>query len=165
MGLGFAAVIVILLLQRLLPFPRIWLPFLLLLFITAAAAWPWPGSEPAVTAAIFIALAITGMNSTSLRETGELRAVREIARELNSRARSSDPVLALPPSDLPIAFYCKRVEVLRPDVTRPRMFAIENRDYGRSLPETLQAFRIDPKQYTIRKLRDFGSAALYELRR
>ena len=165
MWIGFAAVIAIVVLQRVLPFPRVWLPFLVLMFITSAASWPWSRSEPAVAAALFIALMITGMNSTRLRETGELRPVREIARELNRRANPGDPLLALPPSDIPVAFYCKRVEVLHPDVNRPRLFAIENRDYRQSLPATLAFFKIDPKQYAIRKVRDFGSAALYELRR
>jgi Zn-dependent protease with chaperone function len=164
MWIGFAAVIAIVLLQRVLPFPRIWLPFLVLMFITSAASWPWSRSEPAVAAALFIALMITGMNGTRLRETGELRAVREIARELNRRANPGDPLLALPPSDIPVAFYCKRVEVLHPDVNRPRLFAIENRDYRQSLPATLEFFKIDPKRYAVRKVRDFGSSALYELR-
>ena len=163
--IGFAAVIVIVALQRVLPFPRIWLPFLLLIFITSAMSWPWGRSEPAVAAAIFIALTIGGMNSFRVRETGELRAVREIARELNRRANPGDPVLALPPSDIPIAFYSRRVEVLHPDMNRPRLFAIENRDYRQSLPATLAYFKIDPKRYAIRKVRDFGSAGLYELRR
>jgi 4-amino-4-deoxy-L-arabinose transferase-like glycosyltransferase len=162
--IGFAAVIAILMLQRVLPFPRIWLPFLLLIFITAASSWPWSRSEPAVATAVFIALTMTGMNSTRLRETGELRAVREIARELNRRASPGDPVLALPPSEIPIAFYNHRVEVLHPDVNRARLFAIENRDYGQTLPATLAFFKIDPKRYAIRKVRDFGSSALYELR-
>ncbi len=165
MWIGFTAVIAIVLLQRLLPFPRIWMPFLLLVFITAAASWPWSRSEPAIAAAIFVVLSLTDMNSTRLRETGELRPVREIARELNRRASPGDPLLALPPSDIPIVFYCKRVEVFHPDVNRPRLFAIENRDYGRTLLATLEFFKIDPKRYTIRKVRDLGSAALYELRR
>jgi hypothetical protein len=165
MWIGFIAVIAIVVLQRVLPFPRIWLPFLVLMFITAAAAWPWSRSEPAVAAAIFIAMTITDMNNTRLRETGELRAVREIARELNRRASPGDPLLALPPSDMPVAFYCRRVEVLHPDVNRARLFAIENRDYGQTLSATLAFFKIDPKRYAIRKVRDFGSSALYELRR
>ena len=151
--------------QRVLPFPRVWLPFLLLAFITAAAAWPWERSEPAVAAAVLIALAISGFTTGRLRETGELRAVREVARELNLRAKPGDPVLALPPSEMPIAFYCHRVEVLRPDGTRPRLFAVENRDYGQSLARTLAFFKLDPRQFAIRKVRDFGSSALYELRR
>ena len=163
--IGVGAVIVIVALQRVQPFPRVWLPFLILAFITAAASWPWERSEPIVAAAVVIALAVTGFTTERVRETGELRAVRDITRELNLRARPGEPVLALQPSEMPLAFYCTRVEVLNPDLTRPRLFAVENRDYGQSLPRTLAYFRIDPRKYAIRKLRDFGSSALYELRR
>ena len=163
--LGFAIVIVTIAIQRVLPFPRVWLPFLLLAFVTAAAAWPWERSEPIIAAAIVIALAITGFTTDRLRETGELRAVREIARELNVRARPGDAVLALPPSEMPLAFYCSRVEVLNPDLSRPRLFVVENRDYGQSLARTLAYFRVDPRRYAMRRVRDFGSSALYELRR
>ncbi|HYS55264.1 MAG TPA: glycosyltransferase family 39 protein [Thermoanaerobaculia bacterium] len=161
--LGFMAVMALIALQRVLPFPRIWLPFLLLMFITAAAAWPWSRTEPAIAAAVFVALTVAGISSSRLRETGELRAVREITRELNRRASPGDPVLALPPSDIPLALYCHRVEVLHPDVNRARLFAIENRDYGQTLPRTLAFFRIDPRRFAIRRVRDFGSSALYEL--
>jgi hypothetical protein len=148
-----------------LPFPRVWLPFVVLMFITAAAAWPWSRTEPAVAAAVVVALAISGFTTERVRETGELRAVREITRELNRRAQKGDPVLATPPSEMPIAFYCSRVEVLNPDLSRTRLFVIENHDYGQTLPRTLAFFRIDPRRYAIRRVRDFGSSALYELRR
>jgi hypothetical protein len=135
------------------------------MFITAAAAWPWDRSEPAVAAAMVIALAMTGFTTERVRQTGELRAVREITREFNLRAQKGDPVLATPPSEMPVAFYCHRVEVLNPDINRRRLFAIENRDYGQTLPRTLAFFKIDPQRYAIRRVRDFGSSALYELRR
>jgi uncharacterized membrane protein len=163
--IALAVVLVTIAMQRVLPFPRVWLPFLIMGFITAAAAWRWPKSEPIVAAAIAITLAITGYTTDRLRETGELRAVREIARQLNQRARPGDPVLALQPSEMPLAFYCHQVEVLNPDLTRPHLFAVENRDYGQSLPRTLAFFKIDPRKYAIRKVRDFGSSALWELRR
>lgn len=164
--IGIVAVIALVTIQRVLPFPRVWLPFLVLLFITAAASWPWgERSESLIAAAVAVALTITGMATPRLRETGELRAVREITRTLNLHAQKGDPVLALPPSEMPLAFYCPRVEVLRPDLSRPRLFAIENRDYGKTLPMTLAFFRIDPRRYAIRRIRDFGSSALYELRR
>jgi 4-amino-4-deoxy-L-arabinose transferase-like glycosyltransferase len=164
MWIGFIAVLAVIALQRVLPFPRIWLPFLLLMFITAAAAWPWSRTEPAIAAAVFVALTITSMSSSRVRETGELRAVREIARELNRHAKPGDPVLALPPSDVPLAFYWRRDAVLHPDPNRPRFFVIENRDYGQSLPRTLDYFKIPPGMYAVRRVRDFGSSALYELR-
>lgn len=165
MWLGFPVVILLIALQRVLPFPRVWLPFLPLIFVTAAAAWPWNRTEPLVASAVVIALAITGATTPRLRETGELRAVREITRELKIRGSPGDPVLALPPSEMPLAYYCRHVEVLHPDLRRPRLFVIENRDYGQTLERTLAFFKIDPRQYAIRHVRDFGSSALYELRR
>ena len=99
---------------------------------SAAASWRWPKSEPIVAAAIVITLAITGYTTQRLRETGELRAVREIARELNLRARPGEPVLALQPSEMPLAFYCPRVDALHPDINRTRLFVVANRDYGQT---------------------------------
>lgn len=163
MWIGFTAVILLIVLQRVLPFPRVWLPFLPLIFITAAAAWAWERTEPLVAAAAVILLAITGMTTNRVRETGELRAVREIARELRFRAQPGDPVLALPPSEMPLAYYYRQVEVLHPDLRRTRIFVIENRDYGQTLERTLAFFKIDPRGYAIRQVRDFGSAGLYEL--
>jgi hypothetical protein len=163
--IGIVPVIAIVLLQRVAPFPRVWLPLLLLLFITASAAWPWERSELAVAAVLFVTLTICTLSFERLRETGELRAVREIVRELNRRAAPGDPVLATPPSDIPIAFYTRRVEALRPDRNRARLFVVENRDYHQDLMSTLRFFAMDPRRYAIRKVRDFGSAALYELRR
>lgn len=165
MWIGFFVVIVLVTVQRVLPFPRVWLPFLPLLFITAAAAWPWERwSELAIAAAVVIALAISGWSTPRLRETGELRAVRNITRVLNRYAQPGDPVLALPPSEMPLAFYCPRVEVLRPELTRRRLFVIENRDYGQTLPKTLAFFRIDPRRYSIRRI-IFAGSTLYELQR
>ena len=158
-----AIVLAMIAMQRVLPFPRVWLPFLILIFIGAAAQWRWPKSEPIVASALAITLAITGYTTPRLRETGELRAVLEITRILNRVAQPGDPVLAIVPSEMPLAFYCHNVEVLNPDVTRPRLFLVENRDYGQSGPKTLAFFNIDPRRYAIRKLRDFGSSALYEL--
>jgi len=166
MWIGFGGVIVLILIQRVLPFPRIWLPFLLLGFITAAAAWPWSEStELMLAGAVVVALAITGMATPRLRETGELRAVQGICRVLDRTAAAGDPVLALPPSEMPLAFYCPRVDVLHPDPGSPRLFVVSNLDYGQTLPKTLAYFSVDPRRYSIRKLRDFGSAAVYELRR
>jgi hypothetical protein len=98
-----------------------------------------------------------------LRETGELRAVREIARELRFRARLADPVLMLPPSDLPLVFYTRRTDLLFPDTRRPRMFVIENRDYRQTLSGILAAYHLDTRSYRTRVVRDFGSSVLYEL--
>jgi hypothetical protein len=93
--------------------------------------------------------------------------VHAITRELKRRSRPGDVVLALPPSEMPLAFYAPRygvpAEILRPDVRGARrIFVIENRDYGQSLEKTLRYFQLVPR--AVRKDRDFGSAALYEVR-
>jgi hypothetical protein len=114
-----------------------------------------------------IALSILAIGKPRLRDTGELRAVHAITRELKRRSRPGDVVLALPPSEMPLAFYAARdrvpVEILRPDLQRARrIFVIENRDYGQSLEKTLRYFQVIPG--AVRKDRDLGSAALYEVR-
>jgi len=161
------AVAILLLLQRVLPFPRIWLPFLPLIFVIATA-WPWtPRAELALSIVAAIALSIVAIGKPRLRDTGELRAVHAITRELKRRSRPGDVVLALPPSEMPLAFYAARdgvpVEILRPDLRHARrIFVVENRDYGQSLEKTLRYFQLVPR--AVRKDRDFGSAALYEVR-
>jgi 4-amino-4-deoxy-L-arabinose transferase-like glycosyltransferase len=160
-------VAILLLLQRVLPFPRVWLPFLPLVFVIACA-WSWtPRAELALSIVAAIALSILAIGKPRLRDTGELRAVHAITRELKRRSRAGDVVLALPPSEMPLAFYAARdgvpAEILRPDLRHARrIFVIENRDYGQSLEKTLRYFQLVPR--AVRKDRDFGSAALYEVR-
>jgi hypothetical protein len=160
---ALAAVVIVLALQRVLPFPRVWLPLLPLVFI-CAAAWPWTRrSEVALATAIVISLGLIAFGKPRLRETGELRAVHSIVRELNHRAHPGDAILALPPSEMPLAFYAPnlRREILNPDWHRARrVFVIENRDYGQTLEKTLAFFQI---RGNARLLRDFGSSALYEV--
>ena len=164
---AIVVIALLLALQRVLPFPRIWLPFLPLIFVIATV-WPWtPRAELALSIMAAIALSILAIGKPRLRDTGELRAVHPITRELKRRARAGDVVLALPPSEMPLAFYAARdglpVEILRPDLRRAgRIFVIENRDYGQSLEKTLRYFQVVPS--AVRKDRDFGSAALYEVR-
>ena len=164
---AIVVIALLLALQRVLPFPRIWLPFLPLIFVIATV-WPWtPRAELALSIMAAIALSILAIGKPRLRDTGELRAVHPITRELKRRARAGDVVLALPPSEMPLAFYAARdgvpVEILRPNLRRAgRIFVIENRDYGQSLEKTLRYFQVVPM--AVRKDRDFGSAALYEVR-
>jgi hypothetical protein len=157
------AVTFLLALQRVLPFPRVWLPLVPLVFI-CAASWPLTRrSELALAAAIVICLGVIDIGKPRLRETGELRAVHAIVRELEHRARPGDAILALPPSEMPLAFYAPnlRAEILNPDWRRARrVFVIENRDYGQTLGKTLAFFQI---RGNARLVRDFGSSALYEV--
>jgi hypothetical protein len=152
--------------QRLLPFPRVWLPFIPIAAIFAAEAIP-ARMERWIAAAAILALGTSSLTTPRARETGELRGVYEIVRELRLRARPGDPVFALPPSEMPLAFYVERmrvpVEVRFPDPRAPRSFAIVNRAYGQTLGGVLGEFKVDPRRVRVRRLRDFGASALYEL--
>jgi hypothetical protein len=152
--------------QRVLPFPRVWLPFIPIAAIFAAEAIP-ARIERWIAAGALVALGTSSLTTPRLRETGELRGVYEIARELRLRARPGDPVFALPPSEMPLAFYVERmrvpVEVRFPDPRAPRSFAIVNRAYGQTLGGVLGEFKVDPRGLRVRRVREFGASALYEL--
>ena len=165
---ALVAVTIVLALQRVLPFPRVWLPLLPLGFAGVRTGFRRSGRlTPALTLAIAFAICISlgliAFGKPRLRETGELRAVPAIVRELNHRAHPGDAILALPPSEMPLAFYAPnlRGEILNPDWHRARrVFVIENRDYGQTLEKTLAFFQI---RGNARLLRDLGSSALYEV--
>jgi len=163
--LGAIAVLAILVLQRVIPFTRVWLPFAILFVITASAALPWRRWEALVAAALFAVLAIVTCDVPRLRETGELPHVRDIARDLAIRVTATDAVAAAPPSDVPLAFYLDP-RVLRPDLIHARrIFVVTNRAYGASLEYTLRSLRIDPRRFAIRRIRELGESAIYELDR
>lgn len=158
---GAILVMAIVLMQRVTPFPRVWLPFIPLMAIGVGSIRMH--AHRTIATALFIALATGALMTPHLRDTGELRAVRDIVRELRVRDRARAPVLSAPPSDLPLAFYTRRQDILFPDARRPRMFLIENRDYGPPREAIMRAYSIDASAYRIRVVRDFGSAVLYEL--
>lgn len=159
---GATTVLLILLLQRVLPFPRVWLPFLPLLGIAAASLVRI--ADRAIAGALLVALGLCAVAHTRIRETGELRAVREIVRELRRRSTPADAVLTLPPSDIPLVFYTGRDDILFPDPGRPRVFVVVNRDYGQTIDGILSAYRVDRALRRPTVIRDFGSAVLYVLR-
>ena len=165
---GLAAVALLLVAPRLLPVPRIWLSFLPLLFIAAAHAWHWPRFEALVAVAALLALGAASLATPRMRETGELPNVVPIARTLRLRVRAGDAVVAMTPSDLPLAFYLRGapVDVLHPDVAHARrIFVVTNRAAGRTLPRTLASFGIDPRAFAIRRVDDRGAAAVYVMDR
>jgi hypothetical protein len=115
---AIVAVAVVLALQRVMPFPRVWLPLLPLVFCAAAGVRLSGRLKPALTLAICICLGVIAVGKPRPRDTGELPAVYAIVRELEHRARPGDAILALPPSEMPLAFYAPnlRVEILNPEL-------------------------------------------------
>jgi hypothetical protein len=159
------AVTVLLAFQRVLPFPRVWLPLLPLVFAGVAIGRLKPAATLAIASAICICLGVIAVGKPRPRDTGELPAVYAIVRELEHRARPGDAILALPPSEMPLAFYASnlRAEILNPDWHHAqRIFVVENREYGQTLAKTLAFFQIRGRA---RLIRDFGSSALYMITR
>jgi hypothetical protein len=167
-GAGALAVAAVVLVQRVLPFPRLWLPFLPLLFIAAACGWRWPRFEALVAVAAAVALGLAAAATVRPRETGELPNVLTIARTLRMRVRPGDQIVAGVASDLPLAFYLRGVpiDVLHPDVAHARrIFVVTNRTSDMTLPRTLELVHIDARAFTVRRVDDYGASALYVLTR
>jgi hypothetical protein len=167
-GAGALAVAAVVVMQRVLPFPRIWLPFLPLLFIAAACGWRWPRFEALIAVAAALALGLAAAATVRPRETGELPNVLTIARALRMRVRPGDAIVAGVASDLPLAFYLRGVpaDVLHPDVAHARrIFVVTNRTTGMTLPRMLELVHIDPRAFAIRRIDDYGASALYVLTR
>src|SRR4029079_1124901 len=165
---GALGVALVLLAQRVHPLPRLWLPFLPLLFIAAACGWRWPRFESLVAVAAALALGLTAVAGERPRETGELQTVRAIARARRMRVHPGDQIVAGLASDLPLAFYLRGapVDVLHPDVAHARrIFVVVNRPLGQTLPRMLANVRVDPRGFTIRRIDDYGASALYVLTR
>ena len=165
---GVGAVLVVLVAQRVLPFPRVWLPFVPLLFILAASWWRWPRFETIAAIVVALTLATLWLVTPRPRDTGELPGVVDIARELKLRVRPGDAVLAGTPSDLPLAFYFAKLavpaDVLNPDVARAnRVFVVCNRAYGMTLPRTLASLRIDLRGFVTRRVDERGAAEIVEM--
>jgi len=167
-GAGALAVAAIVVAQRVLPFPRVWLPFLPLLLIAAACGWRWPRFEALVAVAAALALGLAAAATVRPRETGELPNVLTIARALRMRVRPGDQIVAGVASDVPLAFYLRGVpaDVLHPDLAHARrIFVVTNRTTDMTLPRTLELVHIDARAFTIRRIDDYGASALYVLTR
>jgi hypothetical protein len=158
---GLLVVALLLAIQRVLPFPRVWLPLLPLLFACVGTGRLKPDLTRAIAFAICICLGVIAVGKPRPRDTGELPGVYAIVRELEHRTRPGDAILALPPSEMPLAFYAPnlRAEILNPDWHHARrIFVVENRQYGQTVARTLAFFQI---KGNARRIRDFGSSALY----
>jgi len=160
---GLLAVALVVVAQRVVPFERVWLPFLPLLCIGAAYRLRFEGVVAILAA---IALGTASLATERPRDVGALPNVTALARTLRARLRAGDAVLAATPSDLPLAFYLRGApaDVLHPDAARARrLFVVSHRAGGRTLPGTVAAFHLDPRAYRVRRVDDRGGAAVYEL--
>jgi 4-amino-4-deoxy-L-arabinose transferase-like glycosyltransferase len=165
--LGIVAVMAILVAQHTIPFPRTWLPLVVLTFVTMNAGLKpplHPTVEPVASTILTIALAICSLTSPRRPETGELPHVRDVAQFLAANAAPSDAIAALTPSDVPLAFYLD-ARPLRPNLGATCVWVITNDTYGQSLPKTLFELKLDPRRFAITKGLDYGDVAIYRFDR
>jgi 4-amino-4-deoxy-L-arabinose transferase-like glycosyltransferase len=180
--LGLLPAIAIVIAQHTIPFPRTWLPLLVLAAVSIdgfglrwqshrfrdadrkAVASPPQSKEGLVALALALVLSWYTVRTSRRPETGELPHVREIATFLRTNAQPADAIGTLSPSDVPLAFYLD-ARALRPDIGARRIFVVTNEEYGQFLAKTLFELNLDPRRYTVAKRVDFGDAAVYQLDR
>lgn len=162
--LALPAIAAVLLVQHTIPFPRTWLPLLVLAVITMNAALPARFEVPAAIL-LGIALAACTLFIHRRAETGELPHVREVAQFLAANAQPSDAIGTLSPSDVPLAYYLQDPRPLRrPEASAGRIWVVTNEAFGQVLPKTLFELNIDPRRFTITKRVELGEVAVFELK-
>jgi hypothetical protein len=147
------------LVQRVVPFPRVWLFLIPVTFGTAAAGltllWPRRGTPLAGPLAALALLAVlagaTVASGGVLRspETGTLRAAAPMAAILRDRLAPGDAVVAALPANEPLAYYLDRDGIppgpylVRPGrdlLQRRRLFLVVDEAEGQTLHGLLAAF-------------------------
>jgi Dolichyl-phosphate-mannose-protein mannosyltransferase len=182
-AVGWCAALV--LVQRVVPFPRVWLFLLPLAFGTAAAGLtlPWrrrhrPLEAALAAVALFAVLAAATVASGGVlrsRETGTLPAAASMAAILRDRLGPGDAVLAALPADAPLAYYLDRDGIppgpyLRrpsPDLLRRRrLFVVVDAAESQTLQGLLAGLGPGTAESSGRRPRLLGrweSGSLYQL--
>jgi 4-amino-4-deoxy-L-arabinose transferase-like glycosyltransferase len=175
----------LLLIQRVVPFTRVWLFLFPLTFATAAAGltmlWPHrnrPSGAPLAALALFAVLAATTLASGGVLrspETGTLRAAAPMAAILRGRLAPGDAVVAALPANEPLAYYLNR-EGIPPDrylghpgrglLQRRRLFVVVDEAEGQTLRRLLAAFvpgTVHLRGVRPRELGRWESGSLYQV--
>jgi hypothetical protein len=184
-SIGWCAAAV--LVQRVVPYPRVWLFLPPLIFAVAAADWCallqqiWSLSNPFVAAApviLLLGLVLgwqTWANKSPINsaETGICPSAPQIAHDLATLYRAGDRLVSHVPASAPLRFYCRR-EGLPKDLWQPTQDSPVPRlwvvvcEPDQSLDLVLKRNGIDPLRYKpADKVRGYPGATLYrmELRR
>jgi MFS family permease len=168
------------LVQRVVPFPRVWLFLIPLAFGTAAAGLtlPWPRRRTPLAgplAALALLAVLAGATVASggvLRspETGTLRAAAPMAAILRDRLAPGDAVVVALPANQPLAYYLDRDGIppdryLRPPgrglLQRRRLFVVVDAAEGQTLQRLLAA--LGPGAVRPRMLGHWESGSLYQV--
>jgi hypothetical protein len=174
------------LLQRVIPFERVWL-FALPLYFIGAAAGLAIALEPVfvrarlrhamalvvVVVVVFAGLRVERSGSVYLSSvylTNEGRGMPALAAWLKGQLRPGDAIVAVPPSDGPLRYYLQHEGVptsFLAGYKAPgphRRFVVVNETWGDTVPQVCEAARQPHQQSWDAKLvAQFESAALYEV--
>jgi hypothetical protein len=173
------------LVQRVVPFARVWLFLFPVVFGTAAAGltmlWPrrhTPLAAPLAALALLAVLAgatVTSGGVLRSPETGTLRAAAPMAAILRDRLAPGDAVVAALPGNQPLAYYLDREGIPpgrylgRPGrdlLQRRRLFVVVDEAEGQTLHGLLAAFppgTVPPPGRRPRMLGHWESGSLYQV--
>jgi hypothetical protein len=175
------------LLQRVVPYDRVWLFAQPLYAAAVAEGLSWGldrlrlplvhrhgGWLPAVLA-VLLCLGLSGLvvrgRSLAPGTWLTLHHADAIARDLKPLLGPDDGVAALAPADAPLKYEFLRHQIAADvlydhRIGRARRLFVALNQPGQSLPEVLAGCKIQASRYSPPRLvRDYGTAALYELRR
>jgi hypothetical protein len=161
------------LIQRVVPFTRVWLFLFPLTFGTAAGlTMLWPRRNTPLGAPLAALASGVVLRSP---ETGTLRAAAPMAAILRDRVGPGDAVVAALPANQPLAYYLDR-EGIPPDpylahpsrdlLQRRRLFVVVDEAEGQTLQRLLAAFGSGSVHLRGRRPRELGrweSGSLYQV--
>lgn len=152
---------ILLLIQRVAPWPRVWLFLAPLFFIWAAAGIPgllasyyagkgrWRMAFPAAAAALAFGLCLLVFVTQSplrLSDIGDYKAAEKTALFLQSQLQPGDVVVSVLPSNYPLRYYFEKMGIPEDTLYRPRLhrnrldrvWLVVNLDFSQTLQGVLE---------------------------
>ncbi|MFZ0958241.1 MAG: glycosyltransferase family 39 protein [Candidatus Sulfotelmatobacter sp.] len=173
------------LVQRVIPFERVWLFALPLYFIGAAAGlamvldpvFHWLHLRHAMALVALVAALFAGLRverSASIYRSNESRGMPALAAWLKSQLHSGDVIVAVPPSDVPLRYYLQREGVSASYVNSSiigrqaagphHMFVVVNEVSGDTVDHVCETAGLpQPQSGDAKLVVQFESAALYKV--
>jgi len=172
-----AWVVPLLMIQRVVPFERVWMFALPLFLIAAAAGLALIGtqllddsrlSRGMVLVAIFVSLwtAWRVQRSHLIYSINEGRGMEAIATYLKPRLVSGDSVLVSLPSDVPLEYHFLKQRIPIAYLNAPvshRIFVVVNQVADDTLPKVFTMEKIQQPAQPVSLVAHFDSASLYEI--
>jgi len=178
-----ACVVAMVLVQRVLGWPRFWL-FLLPLYLgSASAGLSWLGGRLPVSVrrngGVLVAcgaVVLAGWLGTLLlqsgsAETGRFPEAEAVASYLKDHLQPGEAVVISIPCDWPVKYYLQRqgapVESVNDGIaTAPRVFVLVHEGMAQTLPGVLANEGLDASQWRAeRRVKRFASSSLWEVRK